>query len=107
MEGRSKGFPQSRLESALRGRELRAALNTKSAREGLRPEARRCHAQHDGFTLIDLMAVTAVVAFGALLTIPAFAKGGPIGQGLQCLNNLKQLTVAWSMYANDNNDRLV
>ncbi len=63
--------------------------------------------RRDGFTLIDLLALIAIMAVLASLLLPALAKGGPNGQGLQCLNNLKQLTVAWSMYANDNNDRLI
>jgi len=73
----------------------------------LLPEFRGRQTGRDGFTLIDLLALIAIMAVLASLLLPALAKGGPNGQGLQCMNNLKQLTVAWSMYANDNNDRLV
>src|SRR6266545_764490 len=107
MRGRSEGFASSWLESERRRHELLTFVRARTALEKLLPEFRGRQTGRDGFTLIDLLALIAIMAVLASLLLPALAKGGPNGQGLQCMNNLKQLTVAWSMYANDNNDRLV
>lgn len=59
------------------------------------------------FTLIELLVVICVVAFLAATLVPTLA-GSRIGsQSLRCMNNNRQLTAAWRMYADDNNERLV
>ena len=60
-----------------------------------------------GFTLIELLVVIAVIAILAALLLPVLAKSKQKAQGIACLNNTKQLALAWVMYANDNHDRLV
>ena len=60
-----------------------------------------------GFTLIELLVVIAIIAILAALLLPALGKGKAKAQGIYCMNNHRNLMVAWQMYAEDNREGLI
>jgi prepilin-type N-terminal cleavage/methylation domain-containing protein/prepilin-type processing-associated H-X9-DG protein len=62
--------------------------------------------QRDAFTLVELLAVIAVIGILAGLVLPALAGARERARGALCLNNTKQLILAWQLYADDHEGQL-
>jgi prepilin-type processing-associated H-X9-DG protein len=60
------------------------------------------------FTLVELLVLLATLAILAVLVLPALANSKPgRDKAYQCLNNMRQLATAFTLYANDNHDQMV
>ena len=61
----------------------------------------------EGFTLIELLVVIAIIAVLMAILMPALNRVREQGRRAVCLNNLRQLSLAWNLYADDNDEKMV
>ena len=59
------------------------------------------------FTIVELLVVIAIIAILAALLLPTLSRSKDKAQAVTCAANIKQLAVAWVLYADDNGDLLV
>jgi prepilin-type N-terminal cleavage/methylation domain-containing protein/prepilin-type processing-associated H-X9-DG protein len=59
-----------------------------------------------GFTLIELLVVIAIIALLMAVLLPALNRAREQGKRAVCLNHIKQLQIAWSMYCDENSEKI-
>jgi len=64
-------------------------------------------ARRVGFTLVELLVVIAIIALLMAVLMPALNKAREQAKRVICMNNIKQLTSGWNMYADGNGDKIV
>ncbi|MGD0551136.1 MAG: prepilin-type N-terminal cleavage/methylation domain-containing protein [Sedimentisphaerales bacterium] len=60
----------------------------------------------DGFTLVELLVVISIIALLMAILLPALGKARELGKRAVCMNQLKQLVIAWNMYCDSNNEKV-
>src|SRR5437763_3221011 len=104
-------LPRSRVALRSRGRFLgrqrRQGPGNPIMNQERKTRDRMLEGPKRGFTLIELLVVIAIIAILAALLLPALSAAKAKAQGIGCLNNTKQIALAWHVYSGDFSDRVV
>lgn len=64
------------------------------------------HKKLSAFTLLELLVVMSIISMLMAIVLPSLRRAREIGKAVVCQSNIKQLTLAWTMYSSSNNDKL-